>query len=79
MEQDTEQQNIDQTKFHTHNGINSPQLTGRAFVNAPQSALTTVNNDTINTGDATSDVAITNMRTRINELEARLQALELIR
>lgn len=64
---------------HTHNGIDSLQLTGRAFVNAPLTALTTANSGTINTGDATSDTIIANMRIRINELEARLQTLELIR
>lgn len=65
--------------FHTHNGIDSARLTGRSFVNAPLTALTTADASVINTGDATSDTVIANMRTRINELEARLQSLELIR
>lgn len=35
-------------------------------------ALTTADANAINTGDATTDAVIANMRTRINELEARL-------
>lgn len=37
-------------------------------------ALTVADTNALNTGDATSDTVITNMRTRIGELEARLQA-----
>ena len=37
-----------------------------------QSALTTVDASTVNSGDATTDTVINNMRTRINELETRL-------
>lgn len=69
---------------HTHNGIDSDQLTGRALVNAPQSAMTTANATVLSTGGgavlSTSDSSvIDNMRTRINELESKLQALTLIR
>lgn len=41
-------------------------------------ALTAADAGAVNTGDATSDTVIGNMRTRINELEARLQSLGLV-
>lgn len=41
-------------------------------------ALTAANAGTLDTGDATSDAVIGNMRTRIGELEARLQSLGLL-
>lgn len=41
-------------------------------------ALTAANISALNTGDATSDTVIGNMRTRINELETKLQALGLL-
>lgn len=41
-------------------------------------ALTAANGSALNTGDATSDTVIANMRTRIGELETKLQALGLI-
>lgn len=41
-------------------------------------ALTAIDASALNTGDATSDTVIGNMRTRINELESKLQALGLI-
>lgn len=44
----------------------------------PGAALTAANATALNTGDATSDTVITNMRTRIGELEARLVAIGLI-
>jgi hypothetical protein len=45
---------------------------------ARASALTAANNGTLNTGDATSDTIIGNMRTRIAELESKLQAYGLL-
>lgn len=52
------------------------------FFNVPPvakpTALTTKNTGTLNTGDATSDTIINNMRTRINELETKLQSLGLL-
>ena len=45
---------------------------------ARAAALTAANNGTLNTGDATSDTIIGNMRTRIAELEAKLQAYGLL-
>ena len=41
-------------------------------------ALTAVDSNALNTGDATSDAVIANMRTRINELESRLQSYGLL-
>lgn len=43
-----------------------------------QAALTGANAGTLNTGDATSDTIIGNMRTRIGDIEARLQSYGLI-
>lgn len=40
-----------------------------------QTALTTVNSGTINSGDAGTDTILNNMRTRINELESKLQTI----
>lgn len=65
--------------FHTHNGIDSTKINGRYLENAPRSAITVENSGTINTGDATTDTIIGNMRTRIAELEDALQALNLLR
>jgi len=41
-------------------------------------ALTAIDASALNTGDATSDTVIGNMRTRINELETKLQAYGLL-
>lgn len=41
-------------------------------------ALTTADASALNTGDATSDTVIANMRTRIGELETKLQSLGLL-
>ncbi len=41
-------------------------------------ALTTSDASAVNSGDATTDMVITNLRTRIDELEAKLQALGLL-
>lgn len=64
---------------HTHNGTDTPLIPGSSIQGAPQEALTVVNEDTINTGDPTSDTVIENMRTRINELETKLQTLGIIK
>lgn len=42
-----------------------------------QTAMTAANAGALNTGDATSDTIIGNMRTRINEIETKLKALNL--
>lgn len=70
---------------HTHNGTDSPLLETQAItsaLNAPQTALTPATSG-LSTGGAgtlsNSDAAIlNNMRTRINELETKLQAMGLL-
>lgn len=67
---------------HTHNGIDSEQLSARdAIIGCPMPALTTANNGSLSSGGVGSlnnsdSTIIANMRTRINELESRLQAIE---
>lgn len=51
---------------------------GHIFTLQRLTALTAANNGTLNTGDATSDTIIGNMRTRIAELESRLQSLGIL-
>lgn len=68
---------------HTHNGIDSKQLTGRAFAGAPLTALTAKVTGSLSSGGAavlsTADsLILTNMKTRIDELETRLQTLILL-
>lgn len=63
---------------HTHNGIDSPLLENASItnaLNAPQSALTAANNGSLSSTDAT---IIANIRTRVNELETKLQAMGLL-
>lgn len=72
------------TQNHEHNGIDSKRINGRNIFNAPQTAMTTASATALSTGGAatlsTSDqTIIDNMRTRINELETKLQALGLLR
>jgi hypothetical protein len=50
---------------------------GATAVTKP-TALTAANAGALNTGDATSDTVIGNMRTRLGELETKLQALGLL-
>lgn len=66
---------------HTHNGIDSEKLELRDMVGFPLEALTTKNTNNLSSGGAndlkSSDSAvIDNMRTRIDELESRLQAIQ---
>lgn len=75
--QDTNQNNP-VTYRHTHNGTDSPLLSNQAIANAldaPQTALTAANNGSLTSSDAT---IISNMRTRIAELETRLQNMGLL-
>lgn len=73
---------MDNVTRHTHNGTDSEKLKARdAIVGLPMEALTTANATALSSGGAavlsSSDASvIDNMRTRINELEARLQAIE---
>ena len=77
MEELTNQNNPNAYR-HTHNGVDSPLLETASIagaLNAPQSALTSANNGSLTSSDAT---IISNMRTRINELETKLQAMGLL-
>lgn len=78
-------QNNSNAYRHTHNGVDSPLLEGSSIVtalNGPQPALTPATSGLSSGGAAVlsnADAAIlNNMRTRINELETKLQALGLI-
>lgn len=51
---------------------------GVATLVVKPTALTAANASALNTGDATSDTVIGNMRTRIGELETKLVALGLL-
>lgn len=65
---------------HTHNNIDSPKLTGEALENSPQSALTTGTSATAGaTYTATEQAMINNLKTRVAELELKLQNLGLIK
>jgi hypothetical protein len=68
----------DFSDFPVEEDIEDDRVVHRMCLPAAQSALTAANAGAINSGDATTDAVIGNMRTRINELESRLQALELI-
>ncbi len=82
--QETNQNNLS-TYRHTHNGVDSPLLENAAIagaLNAPQSALT-ASGSTVSGGGAavlsTADAnAINNIRTRVNELETKLQNMGLL-
>lgn len=83
--QETNQNNSSYFR-HTHNGTDSPLLENSSItnaLNAPQTALTTRNSNAISTGGAavlstTDSAVIDNMRTRINEIETKLQAMGLL-
>jgi len=75
--QDTNQNNPN-TYRHTHNGIDSPLLETASIagaLNAPQAALTAADNGSLSSVDAT---IIANIRTRVNELETKLQTMGLL-
>ena len=72
---------MEKIQRHTHNGIDSEQIELKNLVGFPLQALTTRNEDPLSSGGSenlrSADSAIiNNMRTRINELEDRLKALE---
>lgn len=71
-------QNNPNTYRHTHNGVDSPLLETSSItsvLNAPQAALTAADNGSLSSVDAT---IIANIRTRVNELETKLQAMGLL-
>lgn len=72
---------MEQVLRHTHNGIDSEKLQLKDMVGFPLEALTAANNGSLSSGGAEGltngdNTIINNMRTRINELEERLQAIE---
>ncbi len=70
---------------HNHDGTTSQRLSAEeAIERAPQSALTTKSAGTLSSGGLTGltsadSLILTNMQTRINELETKLQAIGLIK
>ena len=67
---------------HKHTGLDARRLSGRNLENAPQPTMTTANSGGLSSGAVeglTNDdnTIISNMRTRINEIETKLIALGL--
>ena len=71
--------------FHLHTDTDSPKLDAKfSLINCPQTSLTTKNMNALSTGGAavlsvSDNAIIDNMRTRINELEAKLTSIGFIR
>ena len=65
-------------RYHKHNGSDSQRIKLIDLVYAKGEELTASDTNTPNSGDATTDNIIANLQTRVDELEARLQALNLI-
>lgn len=70
-------------KPHTHNGVDSQKIDLRHAKGLPKDALTAEDDTALSSGGAldlkTSDSdVIDNIRTRLGELESRLQALGVI-
>ena len=61
---------------HNHDGMNSEKVWGGSLINAPVAAITSANMSPPTSADA---AIITNMRIRINELEAVLKKLGLLK
>lgn len=71
---------MDSLKQHLHNGTDSQKLyLGDAVVNAPQTALTSGTTSTAGATYTTTEQAmINNLKTRLSELETKLQDLGLL-
>lgn len=72
---------MEKVQDHSHNGIDSRKLELRDMVGFPLQALTPADAGALSSGgmedlQSSDSAIIDNMRTRINELESRLQALE---
>jgi len=68
---------------HEHNGFDTKKIKGSNIAKAPQTPLTTADATALSTGGgavlSTSDqTVLDNMRTRLNELESKLQILGLL-
>ena len=70
---------MEQVTYHVHNGSDAPQLDGDSLRGCPLPPLT-VANVNVPTGTYTSleQNVISNLQTRVNELEARLQQLAIL-
>jgi hypothetical protein len=71
-----------QLKAHTHNGVDSLQITGASIAGCPMSALT-AQSGSLTTGGAavlsTSDAdTLINTINRVNEIESRLRSIGII-
>lgn len=76
-------QNNPNTFRHTHNGVDSEMLSLSSVNIEAQPALSAPDNTALTSGGATGlttpdSFVIANMRTRINEIKARLIALNLV-
>jgi hypothetical protein len=72
-----------QTQRHTHNGVDSQQIELRDVQIVLGSPLSIADNTALTSGGLTAlttpdSLVIENIRTRLNELEARLKSLGLI-
>jgi len=69
---------------HRHNGTDAYQISGHDLLKAPQSSLTSASGGSLSTGGVgdlkTADATIlTNLITRVGELETKLQNLGLLK
>jgi len=66
---------------HLHNGTDAPKLVfSQAIENAPQTSLTTGTSSTAGASyTATEQNMINNLKTRVAELETKLQALGILK
>ncbi len=73
------------TPAHVHNGVDSPKLdAGASLIGTPQNALTTSVGGSLTSGGVgnlsnADNVILTNLITRVSDLENRLQNLRLIK
>lgn len=67
-------------EFHKHTGVDSPKIFAGDLENAPQEALTTGTSSTAGaTYTTTEQDMINNLKTRVAELELKLQTLGLLK
>lgn len=76
-------QNNSNSYRHTHDGVNSDQVSGSDLIGCPQEALTGASGGSLSSGGvaalSTADSTIlSNAVTRLNELETKLRAIGLI-
>lgn len=64
---------------HEHNGIDSKQLTGRVFINAPFDAIADISGSAGATYTSTEQTIINNQTIAINSILSTLRSLQIIR